>query len=161
MKLAVRTAIAVLVLVVAAPAAASEERPTQLEVESEVMCPECSTTLDHSRSPIAQRMKAMIARRIAAGDSKSEIKAALVREFGSSVLAAPPREGFNLLAWLLPIGGVLAGAVAAAVLAWRWSRAREADVELGGGGVAASNGRVPIDPDLERRLDRELARFDA
>jgi cytochrome c-type biogenesis protein CcmH len=144
-------------LVVAAPAAASESRPTQAEVESEVMCPECSTTLDQSRSPIAQRMKAFIARRIAAGDSKSEIEAKLVRDFGPSVLAAPPKEGFNLLAWLLPIVGLGVGAVAAAVLAWRWSRSRVAD-EVD---VASSNGRAPIDDDLERRLDRELSRFDA
>jgi cytochrome c-type biogenesis protein CcmH len=153
--------VAALALVVVAPAAASEQRPAQREVESEVMCPECSTTLDHSRSPIAQRMKAVIARRIAAGDSKSEIKAKLVREFGPAVLAAPPKEGFNLLAWLLPIGGVLAGAVAAAVLAWRWSRWRDADGGTDYADVAASNGRAPIDPDLERRLDHELARYDA
>ena len=160
MKLRVLAVLAAFALVVAAPAVASEERPTQAEVEAEVMCPECSTTLDHSRSPIASRMKAMIARRIAAGDSKSEIKTRLVRDFGPAVLAAPPREGFNLLAWLLPIGGVLAGAVAAAVLAWRWSRSRDGDGEVAAD-VAASNGRVHVDPELERRLDHELARFDA
>ena len=161
MKVAFLAGLAALALVVAAPVTASEEQPTQTEVESEVMCPECSTTLDQSRSPIAERMKAFIARRIAAGDSKSEIKAKLVRDFGPVVLAAPPKEGFNLLAWLLPIGGVLAGAVAAAVLAWRWSRSRDADGERGVGDGTATNGRVPIDPDLERRLDHELARFDA
>jgi cytochrome c-type biogenesis protein CcmH len=150
--------VAALALAVAAPAAASEERPTQAEVESEVMCPECSTTLDHSRSPIAQRMKAVIARRIAAGDSKSEIEARLVGDFGPAVLAAPPKEGFNLLAWLLPLAGLVAGAVAAALLAWRWSRSRGGDGDAGD--VAATNGRPPIDAELERRLDRELARFD-
>jgi cytochrome c-type biogenesis protein CcmH len=153
----VRLAIlAVVALVVAAPAAASDARPTQAEIESEVMCPECSTTLDQSRAPIAQRMKAFIARRIAAGDSKSEIEAKLVRDFGPAVLAAPPKKGFNLLAWLLPLVGLAAGAVAAGLFAWRWSRSRGAD----GVDVAASDDRAPIDADLERRLDHELARFD-
>jgi hypothetical protein len=40
------------------------------------------------------------------------------------------------------------------VLVWRWSRSRPADV------AADSNGRAPLDPELERRLDRELAKFD-
>ena len=147
---------AALALAVAAPAWASEQRPTQAEVESEVMCPECATTLDQSDSPIAQRMKAFIARRIAAGDTKSEIKAKLVDDFGPAVLAAPPKEGFDLLAWLLPIAGVVAGAVAAAVVAWRWRQGRESM----GIDVAATNGRAPIDPELERRVDAELAKLD-
>ena len=56
-----------------------------------------------------------------------------------------------LLAWALPIGGLLVAAVAVGALAWRWSRAEprsepdEAD---------------PLEPELERRLDAELARFE-
>ena len=77
--------------------------------------------------------------------------------FGEDVLAAPPRKGFNLLAWLLPLAGGLAAATALAVAARRWSRSRPAqDAPLD----ASANGRGPLDPDLERRVDEELARFD-
>jgi cytochrome c-type biogenesis protein CcmH len=146
-------------LALAAPAAAGEERPTPADVEDEVLCPTCETTLDQSDSPIARRMKAVIRERIAAGDSKSEIKARLVDEFGERVLASPPREGFNLLAWWLPIAGVLLGAVAVGAAAWRWSHTRgpseAADVQ------GASSEAATLDPELERRLDEELARYEA
>ena len=97
-------------------------RPTLAELEGEVMCPVCNTTLDQSNSPIARRIKAFISQRIAAGDSKHEIKDRLVADYGPQILAAPPKKGFDLLAWLLPIVGVLGGALVLAALAWRWSR---------------------------------------
>ena len=146
-------AIAAAALLLAAPALASERHPTLAELEGEVMCPVCHTTLDQSDSPIAQRMKQFIKGRIAAGDTKSEIKAKLVANFGQAVLAAPPKKGFNLLAWVLPFAGVGAGAVVLGALAWRWSRARVRD-EPGEAQAA------PLDPELERRVDEALARFD-
>ena len=147
-----------LCLVVPPTAVASEERPTQAEVEKEIICPVCTpATLDQSDSPIAQRMEAFIARRIAAGDTKSEIKAKLVEDFGPQVLAAPPRSGFNWLAWLLPLAGLGLGAAVVGVAAWRWSRSRERPVEPP---LEARNGRRSIDPELERRLEEELARFE-
>jgi cytochrome c-type biogenesis protein CcmH len=145
----------ILALAVAASAAASEARPTLAELEKEVICPTCHTTLVLSNSPIAERMRAFIRTRIAAGDTKSEIKATLVSQFGEAVLAAPPKRGFSLLAWILPLAGLAVGAVALAVLALRWSRTR-APVTVG----ASSNGRAPLDPELEQRLDEELARFE-
>lgn len=150
-------AVALAGLAFAASASAREERPTPADIEDEVLCPTCETTLDQSDSPIAQRMKTFIRARIAAGDSKDEIKAQLVDEFGERILASPPREGFNLLAWWLPIGAVVAGAVAVALLTWRWSRARASS---GPEGSDPSTG-PDLDPELERRLDEELARFEA
>ena len=49
-------------------------KATLADLEGEVMCPVCNTTLDQSSSPAAQRIKAFISRRIAAGDSKNQIK---------------------------------------------------------------------------------------
>ena len=109
---------------------ASEARPTQAELEGELVCPTCKTTLDQSNAPVAQRMKRFIARRIAAGDTKSEIKDQLVAQFGKGVLAAPEREGFDLLAWVLPLAGVALGAVALSFLLWRWTRRPEEELPL-------------------------------
>jgi cytochrome c-type biogenesis protein CcmH len=134
----------------AAPLArASEQHPTQTELEGEVMCPVCGTTLDQSDSPAAQQIKRVIARRIAAGDTKSEIKAALVANYGDAILAAPPHHGFGLLAWWLPIAGIVAAAALVGFGAWRWSRARE-----------PAPAAAPLDPALERRLDDELRRYE-
>jgi cytochrome c-type biogenesis protein CcmH len=147
----------VLALALAGAAAASEAHPTLPELERELICPTCHEPLAASSSPIADRMRAFIRARIAAGDTKSEIKSELVDQFGESVLAAPPKRGFNLLAWLLPLVGLALGAVVLALLARRWSRARAAPAAVGPSG----NGRASLDPELERRLDEELARFDA
>ena len=145
-------------LALAAPAAAAEERPTLADLEDEIVCPTCRTTLDQSAAPIAERMRRVIRARIAAGDSKAEIKAKLVRDFGPGVVQpAPPREGFGLLAWLLPALGVAAAAAALGFAAWRWSRRDNAPAVAG----PSPNGARPLDPELERRLDEELARFDA
>ena len=150
-------AAAVLALALAGAAGASEERPTLDELERELICPTCNTTLAMSSSPIADRMRAFIRTRIAAGDTKGEIKAKLVDEFGQEVLAAPPARGFNILAWALPIAFAAAAALALAVLARRWRRQEDEPTEPD----PSTNGRAPLDPELERRLDEELARFEA
>ena len=119
-----------LALALAPAAFASEERPTQSELEGELVCPTCHTTLDQSNAPVAIRMKQFIRGRIAAGDSKSEIKEQLVAQFGKGVLAAPERKGFDLLAWVLPLAGVGLGAVALSFLLWRWTRRPEEELPL-------------------------------
>ena len=150
-----RAAVALAALALAAPAAASERHPNQDELENEVMCPVCKPeTIAQSDAPLAQRMKRFITNRIAAGDTKSQIEDKLVAQFGNSVLASPAKHGFDLLAWLLPILGVTAATGAIGFLAWRWSRSR------GPVGAPAPVGSR-LDPELERRLDDELRRFDA
>ena len=143
-------------LALAAPAAASERQPTLAELERELVCPTCHTTLDQSDAPIARRMKQFIVARIAAGDSRSEIKAKLVEQFGPAVLAEPPKRGFHLLAWLLPLVGIAGGAVLLGAAAWRWSRVRGER-----GAVEPPPRSPPLVPELERRLDAELRAFDA
>ena len=141
----------VLALGLAAPALASDRHPTLGELEGEVMCPTCKTTLDQSSAPIADRIRQYISARIAAGDTKSEIKAKLVAQFGPAVLAEPSKHGFNLLAWVLPLVGIGLAAAALGLLAWRWTRSRE---------PVAAVASAPLDPELDRRVDEELARFD-
>ena len=142
-----RAALAAVValLAVAAPASASSHL-TVSDLEDEVICPTCRTTLDMSTAPVADRMRVFIRQRIEAGDSKQEIKDALVAQFGRNVLAEPPRSGFAALAWLLPLAGVALAAVAVGAGAWYWSRRRVPE--------------LPLDADDERRVEDALARFD-
>jgi cytochrome c-type biogenesis protein CcmH len=147
-------AAAMAVGLVAAGLGAAASRPSAAQLESELVCVTCKTTLDESNSPIALRMKAYIRRRIAEGATAKQIKDELVAEFGEEVLATPPTHGFDLLAWVLPIAGICGGAVVLGGLAWAWSRHRD-----GGDGGGGSNAE-PLDPELERRVDEALARFD-
>jgi cytochrome c-type biogenesis protein CcmH len=145
-----RLALALVVGAAFAGSAAAADPPRASDLEAELVCPVCDTTLDQSNAPVAERMKLYIRQRIAAGDSEQEIKDALVAEFGPGVLARPPDSGFGLLAWLLPLAGLAAGAVAVAVLVRGWSRRRP----------STEAEAAPLDPDLERRVDDELARFE-
>jgi cytochrome c-type biogenesis protein CcmH len=146
----------VLALTLAAPALAAHTGWTPDELERELTCPTCKTTLAMSDAPVADRMRDFIRARHDAGDTKGEVREKLVAEFGEGVLAAPPAEGFNLLAWVLPIGGALVAALVLGLLAWRWTRGETAERPAD----ASSNGRATLDPELERRLDEELARFE-
>jgi cytochrome c-type biogenesis protein CcmH len=139
-----------LAALVAACAVVAATPPNAADLEAEIVCPVCETTLDQSNAPIAEKMKAFIRVRIAAGDSEEQIKDALVAQFGEKVLAEPPGGGFGLLAWLLPLVALTGGAIAVAFLVRRWSRHRTPDGDDG----------APLDPQLERLVDEELARFD-
>jgi cytochrome c-type biogenesis protein CcmH/NrfF len=143
-----------LALIAAAPAAPGSARSPQVsisDVEDEVMCPICGTLLELSDSPQARREKAFIARMIAAGRSKAEIKDALVAEYGSEVLALPKGSGFDLAAYLVPAVAfaIAGGALAVGVL--RWRRRSEA--------AAAARTAPPDEGDAER-LDADIGRYD-
>jgi len=136
-------------LVVAGPGAASAAPPNAADLEAELVCPVCETTLDQSNAPVAEQMKTYIRVQIAAGDTEQEIKDALVAEFGPQVLAEPPGGGFGLLAWLLPLGALVGGAIAVGLLIRAWTRR-----------AAPPAADERLDPELDRLVDEELARFD-
>ena len=144
-------AVAAAALALAGPAAACTHPKTSLSfLEGQIMCPTCHTTLDMSEAPAAQQIKAQISKRIAQCWSTKQIEDELVGNFGQGILAAPSHKGFDLLAWWLPIGGVLAGGVLLAAGVWRWSRKAVSDT-------------VPepdLDPETNRRIDELLAHLD-
>jgi cytochrome c-type biogenesis protein CcmH len=142
-------------LALAGPAAAACAHPrTSLTyLEGQVMCPTCHTTLDQSNSAAAQQIEGFISQKIAACWTAQRIESALVANYGPQILAAPPHKGFDLLAWWLPIAGVLGGALVLAVGVWRWSRRREPE-------EPGSSEPSELDEETERRLDDLLARFD-
>jgi len=143
---------AALALAAPASAACAQPRTSLTYLEGQIMCPTCHTTLDQSNSAAAQSIERFISQKIAACWTAQRIESALVSNYGAQILAAPPRKGFDLLAWWLPIAGVLAGAVVLAVGVWRWSRRREPEAE------PATESE--LDEETERRLDDLLARFD-
>jgi cytochrome c-type biogenesis protein CcmH len=142
-------ALAVAALVLAAPAWAAG-RPNAAAIETKLVCPVCHETLDQSTAPVAQEMKALIRKRIAQGWTEKQILDEMVANFGPGVLSTPSKHGFDLLAWVLPLGGVLAGVVVLGFGARHWSRAPAGPAPPG----------PELDPEIERRIDEELDRFD-
>jgi cytochrome c-type biogenesis protein CcmH len=138
-------------------ATAAVASPTPLttvhDIEDEVMCPICGTLLELADSPQAKREKVYVAKLVAAGKAKAEIKDALVTQYGPSVLALPKGSGFDLSAYLVPIIAIVVAAIALALSLSRWrrdgqsSRADE-DAVLGPQGEDA------------KRLEADLSRYD-
>jgi len=149
----VRLAAALLAaLALAAPALAASP-PNEAAIETKLVCPVCHETLDESNAPVAQQMKQEIRRRIAQGWTEKQILDEMVANYGPGVLSTPATHGFDLLAWLLPLGGIAIGAVVLGGGAWYWSHSR--------GGDPPGPPTRALAPEEEARLDAELARFDA
>ncbi|HEU4944141.1 MAG TPA: cytochrome c-type biogenesis protein CcmH [Solirubrobacterales bacterium] len=135
---------------VAAPAPIPQT--TVNDIEDEVMCPICGTLLELADSPQARREKVYVAKLVAAGKSKAEIKDALVAQYGEEVLAQPDPSGFDLSAYLVPVLAILLASAAVAFSVRRWRRDASAD----------SAGGAPQPPRGEdaERLDADISRYD-
>jgi cytochrome c-type biogenesis protein CcmH len=142
--------LALVALIIAVPALASS-RPNAAAIETKLVCPVCHETLDQSTALVAQEMKAEIRKRIAQGWTEKQILDEMVANFGPGVLSTPAKHGFDLLAWVLPIGGAAAGVVALGFGARYWTRAPAGP---------APPESSELDPDMEQRIDDELDRFD-
>jgi len=96
----------------------------QLAVEQRLMCPQClQTRLDVCDTPICTDMKADIARRLAAGESKDSIVSSYRQAYGATILSSDQPAG--PAAWL-PWTAASAGLVGLAFLALR-RRTRQAE----------------------------------
>lgn len=143
---------AVGLLALAGVAAAAAPQTTVVDLEDEVMCPICGTLLELADSPQAHRERAYIGRLVARGETKAEIKDALVAQYGREVLALPGGSGFDLTAYLVP---AIAFALATAALAFgvaRWRRAARPSTR-------GDRPDAPGDEDAER-LAADIARYD-
>lgn len=57
-----------------------------------------------------------------AGKSRDEILQAMAAKHGESILAAPTKKGFNLMAWILPFAALAAGGVIVAMIVKHWHK---------------------------------------
>jgi cytochrome c-type biogenesis protein CcmH len=142
-----------LALVLAPVGAAQQPAPRASlpDVEDEVMCPICGTLLELSFSPQAERERDFIRRLIARGETKAQIKDALVDQYGEDVLATPDDSGFDLTAWVVPGLGLIA---LASVLGVAYLRRRQ-----GPRGPDQPEER-PLSPEDAARLDRDISTYE-
>jgi cytochrome c-type biogenesis protein CcmH len=119
-----------------------------------VMCVVCGTPLELATdAPQANRERALIQSLVDRCESKATIKDRLVAEYGSRVLATPDDSGFDLAAYLVPIGAVVLGLAAVGTAAFGWRRARRDGPEE----VAAAGAGSP---EASRRLQDDLERYE-
>jgi cytochrome c-type biogenesis protein CcmH len=153
----VRAAPAVLVVVLAMAAASASAmgvagapvRANFPDVQAQYMCVSCNVPLPEAESDQAGREDALLRRLIKAGDTPAQIQREMVAVFTDKVLALPPRKGFNLVAYVIPVVAVIALVVALLLVLPRW---RRRSVEVPAAVALGDADRV--------RLDADLARFD-
>ena len=138
------------------PKADGSEHDRHASVESvmkNLMCTcGCSLTVSACEAvmtcEVAAKMKTDIAERIKSGKTVKAVLASFADDYGEQILAAPTKKGFNLTAWISPIGALLAGALTVTVALRKWGR-HVSDEPVEGD---------PLDPDLRLRVEDEVAR---
>ena len=152
-RVAIMLAALVLLGAMPSPAAAQSAKPVSEDLVHEIAvqlrCVVCQNlSVADSPSEMASQMRAIIRERLAAGESPAEVQRYFVDRYGEWILLSPPRRGFNLLVWLLPLVAVVVGLVTAGALIWRGTR-------------RSRGGRTPpvsVDPAMSERIRRELER---
>ena len=122
---------------------------TPAGLEQDLMCVPCNQRLDQSQSAVAVRMRTQLAEFHRKGWSEQRVKDYFVAQYGPEVLAAPPRHGFDLLAWVIPAVVLVGGAAIAFALAMAWSRSRS-------GRAAPDASAGEVDDAMAARIDRDL-----
>jgi cytochrome c-type biogenesis protein CcmH len=107
-------------------------------------------------------LRELIRQKVAQGESKAAIVRYFVDMYGEEILAAPPKKGFALAAWLLPLFVLLNGAGLIIVLTLRWTRnrapvERDTPMPIDNSTTSAATETAPY----RQRLQRELDEMDA
>lgn len=120
-----------------------------MALQKQLVSPCCwSQTLNNHHSEIAGQMRKEIRQMQEAGKSDQEIVTHYVTQYGNRILSQPPASGFNLTAYLLPVGFLLLGGWATRSLLKHWQKAR---VE-----APQPKEQTPIDGVYAARLARDL-----
>jgi cytochrome c-type biogenesis protein CcmH len=92
---------------------------------------------------------------IAQGKSDDQVLQAMIAQYGPLAYVEPPKSGFGLVAWLMPVLYLLAGTALVVLIMKRW-RKRPAAVHTAPAGAGADGG-IRVTPELLERA-REQAR---
>ncbi len=81
-----------------------------LRIAKGLYCPVCpATPLDVCDTQACVQWRDLIKQKLIAGETEDQIRAYFIAQYGDRVLGAPPPEGFNLGAYILPLLLILLG----------------------------------------------------
>jgi cytochrome c-type biogenesis protein CcmH/NrfF len=148
------------------PFAAAQSAKTSLEdpalaeafnrISDRLVC-QCGCNLvlrvcNHENCPSAIPMRREIEEKLLAGVPEDSIVAGFVSRYGLKVLSAPPAEGVNLAAWVMPGFALLVGGLVVTIALRVWLKRRKSRLSLETSG--------PVDPRLRARIEEELERWE-
>ncbi|HEU0003914.1 MAG TPA: cytochrome c-type biogenesis protein CcmH [Ktedonobacteraceae bacterium] len=146
------------VLLVAPASESLDQR--EHDVASQLKCPVCQgESVADSPSTISQQMRGVIRQQLQQGQSEQQIIQYFVSRYGNSILWSPPKQGFTMLAWIIPIAILLGGALLLMLVLRGWLTAGRASRR-----AVDEDGGEPLDLDdlqqFQAQLEQELAADD-
>lgn len=153
------TALALLIVAVSSVPVAAQQLPRAKALAKRVMCMcgGCEDSAGLCSHPggtfsgpcdTARGMQKDLDARVARNESDDAILQAYVEQYGPTVLVEPPKKGFDLLAWVMPVLLPLI----ALILVWQVVRRWKQKAAL------APAGGPPIDAAFLQRVQREASR---
>jgi len=140
-------------LVVLAPSALAQT-PTADQINAvarKLSCPTCAgISLADCETETCIQWRAKIGEMLAEGQSEQEILDYFAAHYGDHVLQSPPRRGFFLLLWALPVAAVIAGLAWLAYLVRRWLRRPAVEVV----------GEAPAEDEYLQRVQQDLEKLE-
>ena len=144
-------ALALLAALGAAPPGRTVTEDQVREVAANLRCVVCqSLSVADSPSETAHQMRAIVRERLAAGETPEQVTAYFVEKYGTWILLAPPRRGFDLLVWVVPFVALALGLGLALLAMRRWRRRS-----------AAAAPPAAVDDATRARIRREMAELDS
>ena len=101
-------------------------------------CGQILTQCNHVGCTMSASMLKELGSMVKRGDSEDKITQAFVQEFGTTVYAEPPKTGFSLVAWLMPLFYFLIGAAIVVFFINKWRKQAPAPAAVAPAGVHIS-----------------------
>ncbi len=116
------------------------DRAKQIGGKFQCMC-SCSQVLtqcNHVGCTVSTSMLKELGAMVNRGDSEDKITQTFVQEFGTTVYAEPPKSGFSLVAWLMPVFYFLIGAAIVVFFINKWRKQAPSPAAVAPAGVHIS-----------------------
>jgi cytochrome c-type biogenesis protein CcmH len=128
------------------------------DVGEQLKCPVCQhESVADSSASIAEQMRLVIREQLQQGKSEQEVLNYFAAHYGQQILLTPQPQGFNLLAWLMPVLMLLSGLGLLTFVTRDWRRQHSLQLANSSGKEEAE---LLLDPELEqyrKQLEQELA----
>lgn len=96
---------------------------TVSDISKQLICQcGCGRLLNSHVCDTQEAMVTLVEQKLAQGQSEEEIIQFFVAQYGEQVLAAPPKRGFNLVAWVTPFVALLFGGGVIYIVLKKWVR---------------------------------------
>ena len=131
-------------------AAESEEFKARFrELSNELRCPTCQgLSVKDSEAGFSNSIKDKIRELMKHKKSDKEIREYFIERYGEWILRAPPKQGFNLVLWILPGAGIVIG------LLWVVFRSKSRVTN------SQHEKLAQLTPEEEQKLKEDLGRFE-